>query len=192
MSRNDDIQYSILIVSASAQFNELVKRSLNNFITIDIKKSASSARRSVLEKDYDLIVVNIPLPGDMGEEFAMDAAEKTSASILIVVPQDVSEDVMEYVSDEGILVLPKPFPRGRLDKALRFLVAMRRRMHSLEKKTLSIADKMEEIRIVSRAKILLVEKQGMSEDEAHRYIGKYAMDHGISRKDAAERVINSN
>ena len=48
---------------------------------------------------------------------------------------------------------------------------------------------MEEIRIVSKAKILLVEKKKMTEDEAHRYIGKMAMDHGVSRKRIAEQLI---
>ena len=62
-------------------------------------------------------------------------------------------------------------------------------MHKLETKTLSVEEKMEEIRLVSRAKLLLVEKKNMTEDEAHRYIGKEAMDHGVSRKKIAEALL---
>ena len=43
--------------------------------------------------------------------------------------------------------------------------------------------------MVSRAKLLLVEKKHMTEDEAHRYIGKLAMDGGVSRGIAARQIV---
>ena len=49
---------------------------------------------------------------------------------------------------------------------------------------------MEELRVVSRTKITLIEKMNMSEDEAHRFIGKYAMDNGISRGRAATMILD--
>ena len=49
---------------------------------------------------------------------------------------------------------------------------------------------MEELRLISRVKITLVEKKHMTEDEAHKYIGKFAMDNGLSRKRAAEYIMN--
>ena len=106
-----------------------------------------------------------------------------------MVPKEVYEDVLEKVTDYGILVLPKPFPKGRVDKAVRFLAAVQTRSLKLEKKIISVEEKMEELRLVSRAKILLVEKKSMTEDEAHRYIGKAAMDNGVSRKRVAEKIL---
>ena len=49
---------------------------------------------------------------------------------------------------------------------------------------------MEELRIVSRAKLLLMEKRHMTEDEAHRLIGKQAMDKGLTRRQAAEKILD--
>jgi response regulator NasT len=49
---------------------------------------------------------------------------------------------------------------------------------------------MEELRLVSKAKILLVEKKQMTEDEAHRFIGKQAMNRGISRRKIAEEILD--
>lgn len=189
MSIHDISCHSILIVSASEQFDAIVKRSLKGFTTINFVKSGSLARRSVMEKEYDIIVVNSPLPDETGIDLALDTAEKSRASILLVVPKEIYEDVMERVTDLGVLVLPKPFPKGRVDKAVRFLAAIQKKSLKLEKKVLSIEEKMEELRLVSRAKILLVEKKHMSEDEAHRYIGKAAMDNGVSRKRIAEKIL---
>ena len=189
MSIHDISCHSILIVSASEQFDAIVKRSLKGFTTINFVKSGSLARRSVMEKEYDIIVVNSPLPDETGIDLALDTAEKSRASILLVVPKEIYEDVLERVTDLGVQVLPKPFPKGRVDKAVRFLAAIQKKSLKLEKKVLSIEEKMEELRLVSRAKILLVEKKNMSEDEAHRYIGKAAMDNGLSRKRIAEKIL---
>lgn len=189
MPKREDIQHSILIASASEQFNAIVKRSLKHFITIDIRKSAALARRCILERYYDLVVINSPLPDETGEEFCMDVTEQCSASILFIVPQDIYGDVSEQLTDYGVLVVSKPFPRGRIDKSIRFLTAAQNRIHRLEQKVASVEEKMEELRIVSKAKLVLVEKEHMTEDDAHRLIGKQAMDSGVSRRRAAERIL---
>ena len=97
MPKNDDIirSNSILIVSANEQFTAIVKRSLNGFITIDVKKSIAAARRSVLEKSYDIVVVNTPLSDETGEDFAMDISERFNSSILLVTPEGIYDEVLE-------------------------------------------------------------------------------------------------
>ena len=67
----------------------------------------------------------------------------------------------------------------------------RERLRRFEKKTLSIEEKMEEIRLINRAKWLLIEKENMTEPEAHRYIEKQAMDHCVSRKTIAQQLIET-
>ena len=190
MPKTTDIYHSILIVSVSEQFVSIVRKSLSGFTTVDIRKSSATARRCILERYYDLIVINGPLPDEMGEDLAIDAAEGCNASVLLVTPQDMFEDVLEHVTDHGVLVLPKPSPRGRIDKAVRFLTATQNRMHNLEKKTLAAQEKLEELQYVSRAKFFLMEHAHMTEDEAHRFIGKKAMDNGISRGKAARRILD--
>ena len=189
MPKNIDIQHSILIVSSSGQFDSIVKSSLKGFSTVENRKTGALARRAILERYFDMIVIDSPLPDETGEELAMDAAEKSNASILLVCPRDSFEEVLDRVTDSGILVVYKPFPRGRIDKAIRLLCASQTRIRELEMKIGTLEDKMEELRIVSRAKITLIEKKNMSEDEAHRFIGKFAMDNGISRGRAASLIL---
>ena len=50
---------------------------------------------------------------------------------------------------------------------------------------------MEEIRLVNRAKWLLIDKLKMTESDAHRFIEKQAMNLGITKKEMAEKVIRS-
>ena len=50
---------------------------------------------------------------------------------------------------------------------------------------------MEEIRLVNRAKFLLMQKLKLSEPEAHRYIEKEAMNRSLRKKAIAEGIIRT-
>ncbi|MCR5518427.1 MAG: ANTAR domain-containing protein [Lachnospiraceae bacterium] len=182
--------HSVLVVSASEKFDQIIKKSVNGHATVDIKKSGSLARRSILERYYDIIVINAPLSDETGEDIALEAAEKLSASVLLVTPNDVMDEVISKVSDAGVLVVGKPSPVGRIDKAVRFIMAIQNKIHERDKKLATMEEKLEEMRIVGRVKCMLIEKKGISEEEAHRYIGKLAMDNGISRAAAARKILD--
>ena len=192
MPGRDDIQHSILIVTDAEAFADLVFRSLpsGTYVHTEVRKSIAAARRSVLERYYDIVIINAPLPDEPGILFALDVTEKSSSSVLVVTPRDNYEEVLEQLSDYGILVLPKPFPRGRMGQSIRFLAAFQKKVFRLERKIQESEAKMEEQRIVTKAKFLLVEKEHMTEDEAHRLIGKRAMDAGISRRRAAQLLMD--
>ncbi len=190
MPRRSDINHSILIVSDSERFVTIVKKTLVGFTTIDVRKNASAARRCALERYYNIVVIDSPLSDEMGEELAIDIGSKSHSSVLLVTPQELFDQLTEEVTDFGVLVVPKPFPTGRIDKAVRYLISIQDRYFEMEKKRLSLEDKMEELRLVSKAKILLVEREHMTEDEAHRYIGKQAMNRGVSRRKIAEEILD--
>ena len=191
MPKYEGFGHSVLIVSASEAFETSVRKSLRGFASVDSRKHASSARRYLLERYYDLIVINAPLPDESGEQLARDIAQEGYASVLLAVPSEVYDDALERVSDYGILVISKPVSIRSLDKALRFLTALQNRIMRIERKLQEAEERMQEIRVIDKAKFLLVEREGLTEDDAHRQIGKLAMNQGISRKLIAERIIES-
>lgn len=75
--------------------------------------------------------------------------------------------------------------------ALGWMASARERLRRAEKKTISIEEKMEEIRIVNRAKWLLISEIKMDEPNAHRYIEKQAMDRCVSKRAIAEEIIRT-
>ena len=88
-----------------------------------------------------------------------------------------------------MFTLAKPTSRQTLQTALGWLVSARERLRRTETKTLTLEEKMEEIRLVNRAKWLLIERRGMDEPAAHRYIEKQAMDRCVSRRAVAEELL---
>ena len=192
MARETDRPNAILIVSGSEKFDVIVRKTLSRrrFSSVEFKKNIASARQCFLERMFDIVVINCPLPDEFGHEFAQDICERSNASVMLAVPEEIFENVMEHVTDYGILVIPKSTIQQRLDGAIRLLLAIQKKMHGLESQVRAAAEKMEELRLVSRAKLLLMEKRHMTEDEAHRLIGKMAMDDGVTRRAAAERIID--
>ena len=183
--------HSILVVSPSASFDAVVKKWLpaERFMSIDFCKSAATARQLFFERYYDIVLISFPLPDETGAEFAFDIAQNCNASILIAAPVEIYDEVLERVSDYGILAISKRIRNRQLEKAVRLLCAFQEKMQQLEKELMTTHEKMEELRLISQAKCVLIEKQHMSEAQAHRFIGKEAMDHGLSRKRIAQRIL---
>ncbi len=183
--------YSLLLVSSSAKFNESLLALLSEprYQPTVLASDVTSARRCLLENSFDIVIINTPLPDSFGTRLALDACENSSAGVLLLVKAEHYSDINARVSPYGILVLSKPTPIQMITQSLLLLCGTRERLRKMEQKTASIEEKMEEIRIVNRAKWLLIEQLKMTEKEAHRYIEKQAMDRCVTRRIVAEKIL---
>ena len=59
----------------------------------------------------------------------------------------------------------------------------------MEQKTATLQEKMEEIRLVNRAKWILIDQLKMTENEAHKFIERQAMDRCVTRRTIAENIL---
>lgn len=184
---------SALIVSggdkAGQVLQELVR--LSGLSTSAAVGSGSDARRLLLESAFDLIIINTPLPDEFGHELAVTASMENGAGVILVVRADMADDVAQRVEDAGVFVVEKPLNRQLFFQSVKLLSAARRRMQGLKKENVKLKHKIEEIRLVDRAKCLLIQHQGLSEPLAHRYIEKQAMDRRLSRLDIAKEILDS-
>ena len=98
---------------------------------------------------------------------------------------------VDKVAEHGVFVLPKPTSKPTMLTALSWMSSAREKLYKTEKKTHSVEEKMEEIRIVNRAKWLLISELKLVESEAHRYIEKQAMDSCVSKRTVVEEIIKT-
>ena len=185
--------YSVLIVSASESFNQNVMKFLPEatYSPTSYAKSINEAQRKVVERFYDLIIINSPLPDDFGAKFAIDTSNNSSTVVLLFVRSDNYGDVYDKVYDFGVFTVKKPLPEQNVTQALDFVKATRERLRKMEKKKVSLEEKMMEIKIVNRAKWTLINSLNMSEEDAHRYIEKQAMDRCVSKREIAEEILRT-
>lgn len=190
--RLDQRIYSVLLVSGSYKFCDAFSQMLppSKYQPVRIASSANEAKRCTVEHIYDFVVIDLPLPDEAGTRFAIDCCRSQSTVVLIFVKNEVYPEVFDKIVEHGIFALTKPTSRLALSQALSWMASARERLRRLEKKTFSIEERMEEIRIINRAKCLLISERKMGEPEAHHYIEKCAMDHCISKKEAAQSIIS--
>ena len=183
--------YSVLVVSSAQKFNDILAQMLpgSAFYPVVYAGNIAAARRELVNKSYDMVIINSPLADDTGARFAIDATEKAGTVVLLLVRGEAYEQIEARVSAQGVFLLAKPIPMPSLGRALKWMTAARERLRKLEQKATTVEEKMEEIRLVNRAKWLLIEHSKMSEADAHRHIEKQAMDRCLSRREIARQII---
>ena len=191
MAENKRSQHDVLVISSYEKFAASVERALSDgrYRDVEVRKSASLARRELLERSYDIAIINVPLSDEPGVELALDIATRFTTGVIITASSEISEDIAEKVTDYGIIVIAKPATVRAVSRSVRLMCAIQDRLKKTEKKVLTLEEKMDEIRVVNRAKWKLIDEKGMSEDDAHKYIGKLAMDQCITRREAAESIL---
>ena len=152
--------------------------------------SAGEVKRMLLETDVDLVILNAPLRDEFGTQLALNLS-RDNLCVLMLVPAESFDAVCYKVEDEGILTLSKPVSRNGLLGAIKLLTAMRGKLRKLDRQNQALQEKMQDIRTVNRAKWLLIEVKRMTENEAHYYIEKQAMDMRLSRREVAENIIRT-
>ena len=185
--------YSVLIVSAAEGFNDALSTLLptSKYSPTNFVSNISAAKRALAERAFDFVIINSPLPDDIGTRFAIDTGSSKETVVLLMVRAELQAEIYDKVAEHGVFVLPKPTSKPTMAVALSWLSSAREKLRKSEKKTLSIEEKMEEIRIVNRAKWILIRELKLDEPEAHRYIEKQAMDQCISKRIVAEEIIKT-
>ncbi len=185
--------YSVLVASASEGFNAALSPLLseNAFLPAHTVSSISAAQRILSQRSFDFVIINSPLPDDAGIRFAIDSCTGKGTVVLLLVKAEIQPGVHEKVVGHGVFTLPRPLSRQSMIQALEWMASARERLRRIEKKTVSLEDKMEEIRLVNRAKWLLISELKMDEPQAHRYIEKQAMDTCVTRRQIAEKILRT-
>lgn len=151
---------------------------------------AGEVRRMLMDTPVDIVIINTPLSDDFGVELALDLAEGATG-VLLLVKNELFDQVCYKVEDSGVFTIGKPMTRQGFYGAVKLLSAMTARLSKMEKVNRTLQEKMADIRVVNRAKWLLIEHHHMKEQDAHYFIEKQAMDTRLSRREVAENIIRT-
>lgn len=72
--------------------------------------------------------------------------------------------------------------RRLFENAVRLMTAVHIRLAGAAPQAERMQQKLQDIRIIDKAKCLLIQYSGLTEEEAHRYVEKQAMDRRLSRR----------
>lgn len=182
MKAQETAKYRLLAVDCCDGLVDAIKsRALGGCISAVLRASAAQDIPAIVAaQEPDAVVIS----GGASAAAAIDAAERSSSAILLLTDDTalprrcIRAGVMTAHPDELAAVLPA-------------LLASAERLRTLRDKTSSLQQRLDDSRIVARAKLLLISRLGMSEGDAHRYIEKTAMDSCLPRRDVAEGIIRT-
>jgi len=184
---------SVLVVSSTDKSQDFLSEFLraHDYSKITAVKSGGEARRLLNQNDFDLVVINAPLRDESGEDLSLMVTEISLAGVILLVKSEIADEVSAKVEDFGVFVLPKPLSRQMFFQALKLMAASRNRLLGLQNENVRLQRKIEDIRLVDRAKCVLIQHLNLTEAQAHRYIEKQAMDRRITKREVAEGILNT-
>jgi len=180
-----------LIVSSTqksaAIFAEILKAASISQITV--MQSCGEASRLLIEQDFDLVIVNAPLKDETGESFARNVATKTQ--VILIVKSEIFDAVSAVCEADGVLTIAKPLNKSVFWSALTLVKSAHSKIKRVQSENAKLKQKIEDIRIIDRAKCILISYMNMHEKEAHRYIEKQAMDLRSTKRAVAEGILKT-
>lgn len=182
-----DDTHSVLVVTPDSKISSMIGAMLIPPV-FDVKLSSdfNEARRLSAERTFNIIIVDFA--DGQGTDFALDIADSPS-TILLMAPAQHFDQISYKIEPYGILTVSTPFDQFYFYNIIKIAIAVQYKVQILSSKATKLKEKMEEIRLVNRAKLLLIEKKSMSEADAHRYLEKTAMDTGKKRIAVANDII---
>ncbi len=182
----------VMVVSSAKAVDSSIKGLLkeagySNIITV---QNGAMARRTMVENDVDIVIINCPLSDEFGMELAEEIVVGTNSSVMLLVKSELLEEVSYEAEKLGIFVLSKPLSKVIFYQSLRMLHVAYQRISGLKKENDRLKNRIADIRLVEQAKYALIHYCNMSENEAHHYIEKNAMDQRISKREVAKNIIS--
>lgn len=185
--------YKVALVSSSEKFNGAMLPLLpkNRFSPISVYRDSKSARRVISKEKPDIVIINTPLPDDFGTSLALDVSETDGVCVLLFTRAENFSELSSVLAPHGVLTLPKPTSPELTEEVVELMCATRERLRRIEIKKSFAEERMEDIRVVNKAKWFLIEQLKMTEQEAHRYIEKQAMDRCVTKRVIAENILST-
>lgn len=184
---------NILLVCDKPGFAQSMRTLLQNRLDcqVDTAPSALQGRRKAREGEYDVILINSPLEYDLGVELVRTLVKITYASIVILTPKEIERQMLDQVADRGAVVLCKPLHKDQFIAQIEEALLTSRRTRVLYVENVRLKKKIRELKVVDRAKVLLVEYLKLSEEQAHKYIEQQAMELRKGKAEIAQSIINT-
>ena len=82
-----------------------------------------------------------------------------------------------------------PMEQAVLTQTLRNLLLLKKSMQTIQAQTDQLRSQLQDLKRIQKAKGLLMRQLGMTEQDAHRWIEKAAMDRCVKKREIAETII---
>ena len=181
VAEDDSLIRMDLIEMLREEGYDVVGEAPNGLVAVELTESLNP----------DLVIMDIKMPIRDGIDAATEIAEKRLAPVVMLTAFS-QRDFIEKARDAGAMAyLVKPFTKADLVPAIEVAVSRYHELKLLEREVATMNERLETRKLVERAKGLLMQKQGLSEPEAFKWIQRAAMDRRTTMKAVAQVVVET-
>lgn len=137
----------------------------------------------------DLVILNFQLPGRSGLKIAQTITEHRVAPVILMAELDKQDELQDALQHWNFSYILKPVDEINLFPAIAVCVAGFKKLCQVEQENRKLRETIETRKILDKAKGLLIEFKGMTEQQAFKYIQKASMDKCITIKSVAREII---
>ncbi len=168
-----------------------LKEMLNNlgYLVVGDVGDGQSAVNLARELKPDVVLMDIRMPNLDGIEAAKILTEEQIAPVVLLTAYGQKE-LVDRAKEAGVVgYLVKPFRETDLLPAIEVALSRFKEFQSVRQEVEDLQNALETRKLVERAKGILMDSQGIEENEAFRKIQKMSMNTRKPMKEVAEAII---
>lgn len=183
----------IIIAVSNEETGNKLKQVLtgSGFTVSAVCISGNEAIRKVRSQKPALLLSNYELSDTTGFELAKIIAGNNLCSVVLLTSDAQKDYVGSRASDLDIVCLVRPVNKALLLNTVELLIKSRIRIQKLEAELQEMKINVDTRKLIDKAKGLLMDKLGLSEQEAYRRIQKQSMDTGVPMKEVSKNIVDT-
>ena len=169
----------VFVISSNAALLDSVAATLTaaGYQLAGSATDAEEARSRLQYSDVDIIILISPIGAETGDHLAKDLCYiKPDCGLIIAVSDEKRPLFAKRLSDTLAFLIAKPINKAALLQALAHMQQALSVVSACRQKQTQLEKKLDDLRIISRAKNILISNLHMTEQQAHSYIQKQSMD----------------
>ena len=147
--------------------------------------------RGVDISKFDSVIISTPLSDEFGLDLVADIAKDTKNGVVVLAKREIADEVQKKIRFTGAFVLPRPFNKALLVQTIKLAEVAHIGMAKLEEENRQLSQQLSDMKIVNRAKSMLMQYLNLTEEQAHRHIQKQAMDLRKTQRAVAEDILKT-
>ena len=181
---------AILVIAAKPRIQSSVRSALTaKYGRVLTAETVQEARRAVEREKIALMVIFSPLKDEEEIPRLFDMAERRGIAAGYIVGREIYGETAYRLEGRNVFVVAYPLQMDQVLQLVSFLYQVQKRFWLVLSEQERLQRQVQDIQIACRVKCLLVEKREMTEEEAHHFIEQEAMNTGLSKREAALKIL---
>ena len=181
---------AILVIAAKPRIQSSVRSALTaKYGRVLTAETVQEARRAVEREKIALMVIFSPLKDEEEIPRLFDMADRRGIAAGYIVGREIYGETAYRLEGRNVFVVAYPLQMDQVLQLVSFLHQVQRRFWLVLSEQERLQRQVQDIQIACRVKCLLVEKREMTEEEAHHFIEQEAMNTGLSKREAALKIL---